>query len=523
MTVLIDDIHKVPAGKILSFADISANSDEFNNIAILIGNKHNNSLLVDNLMLRDSKLLELKTRLRNRNIEYQSYSATSEVIRSLRSMDVANDAINDVSQAEKVVWNLIEDAVKQKTSDIHIETRGGYCDVFFRIDSLRVKQKTISKQTAESICNILYQIYADSSSKDVTWSADSVKDASINYVTKDNKQVQIRFNSAPIYPSGNFQIVTRLLIHHDLPSIAQIGYSSGQVLELEEMMLGAQGAILLVGPTNSGKTTSLHSIATRIQEVRGENIKLVSVEDPVEYVITGACQMGVSSGRKSLQNTEGSVYGQLMKATLRQDADVVMLGEVRDEEAGRIMKDLSLAGRKILSTLHASDAMAAFMRLREIGVPENILFMKGFLSGVIYQRLIPKICPDCSLNYEQAIEKKYITEGLQSRLAGVLEIDEFELIRFRNRDGCECSTCNSKGTVGLTVASEFLPTSTPLLSAIKEGEFETAFQIWNNFSHLQHDRFGVRAVSHALTKVLQGVVDPHDVEISIGLIKGENL
>jgi type II secretory ATPase GspE/PulE/Tfp pilus assembly ATPase PilB-like protein len=295
--------------------------------------------------------------------------------------------------------------------------------------------------------------------------------------------------------------------------LEEVGYTASQCEQIEEMLVGATGLVLLVGPTNSGKSTSIQSFIQRIYQRRGALIKLVTVEDPVEYLVNSACQMAVPRGRKELQDGHGSIYNTLLTATLREDPDVVMIGEVRGPESALAVKDLVLAGRKILSTLHAYEAFATYARLREMGVPESLLTMRGFISGIIYQRLVPTLCAHCAMPLQAGLEQGLIRGGLHRRLSGLVLPDDSD-IRLRHPQGCP--QCDFKGIVGRTPCAEVLVPDEEFLSHMRLHEESAARAAWQSRSASRVAGYGAGVISHAVEKMCQGLVDPRDIEVQIG-------
>jgi type II secretory ATPase GspE/PulE/Tfp pilus assembly ATPase PilB-like protein len=415
---------------------------------------------------------------------------------------------------------LIEEAIHKCTSDIHIETRGSYAQVYFRIFGERVEQAPMSKATATDICNALYTVHGDADNKSVAWNPKVVQSTAIEYKSKSGKHVQLRFESGPIYPAENFQCVMRVLVMDEqtIRPLEDIGYTPQQVEAIEEMLLGAQGLVILVGPTNSGKSTSMQAFLQRTRERRGDTIKIETVEDPVEYIIPGACQMGVPRGRTELMDSAtGSIFTTFLKSTLRHDPDVVMVGEVRDQESAESVKNQVLAGLKVVTTLHVFEVFAVFTRLRELGVPPSVLFMHNFISGVIYQRLVPVVCPHCAISVGEAMKQGRLRNTTFERLSRVVDLHS-DNVRVR---GVGCRHCNYAGIIGRTPCAELLVPDDILLGMLSRGDETGARQYWLSREELNVDGRGVTAVAHAIQKMRQGMLDPTDIEKFLGKLVAE--
>jgi len=350
---------------------------------------------------------------------------------------------------------------------------------------------------------------ADNSSKEVKWQYDKALDTVINYQSEAGQMVQLRFASSPIYPDKSFQIVLRILVmdSKNAISLQKVGYTDPQSSIIEEMLVGSQGLVLLVGPTNSGKSTSMQAMAKRIMQMRGPTIKVETIEDPVEYIISGAAQMPVGPN---------AAFNDLLKATLRHDPDVLMVGEIRDAVSADAVKNIVLAGRKVLATLHVYEAMAAFQDLRRSVYPKIVLYMKGFIEGVVYQRLLPVLC-SCAIPWEDALSAGMIDEGVAQRVQRTFLVSEHNL-RVHNSEGCELCRSHLPGYKGRTVCAEIVRPDERMLDALRRGDQESARAQWLSQTFL-NTGFGNSALGHALLLMSQGLVDARDVESQVSIIK----
>lgn len=424
---------------------------------------------------------------------------------------------------EKLITTIVDQAELRKASDIHIETRGDKADIFFRVNGLRVFYANIVKSTAQGIGRVLYGVHADAGSKDVTWTIQDVADSSIEWTSSAGTKLQLRFSSSPIHPFGNFHIVIRVLSSQaKVPPIKSLGYSSEQEDLLDIMSSGSNGIVLMCGPTNSGKSTGLQSLIGRLFERRGAEIKIITVEDPVEYLIPGACQIPVARKRTAQQDpTTGSAFTTFLRGTLRQDPDVVLVGEIRDLDSAVVTRDLILAGRKVFATLHANSALWAFVRLREIGLPWEVLTMPGFIAGICYQRLLPVLCPKCSVKAtDPGSEIGGMTEELTHRLQFVVDYGSDD-VRVRGK-GCE--HCKETGVIGRTTVAEFVLPDRTLLGLLSERRFLDAERHWragaSSFSR-SDKRACITVLQHAIEKMKQGILSPVDIENQIGVITSD--
>lgn len=461
---------------------------------------------------------DIKQRAKRTAVPVTLLPAEKEVVQALHEssgVDAQGDSgqsKEEESSVEKLVDAIFNQACEMSVSDVHIECRSTHAEVFFRVFGQRILKRSISREAALGIAGLLFDVRADHGAKtSVKWSPDEPIDGVIDHKDASGRSVQVRFASAPIYPRGCFQLVCRLLKMdpRSAPSFNLLGYTPQQTDHVEEMIIGAQGLVLLVGPTNSGKSTTMQALARRIFEVRGSTIKIESIEDPVEYIIPGATQMPVGTRAD---------FASLLKSTLRHDPDVLLVGEVRDTESADSIKNIVLAGRKVLATLHAYDAMAAWARLVNIGVPPDVLYMSGFVSGIVYQRLLPKLCPHCATPYEGSRDS--LPDALVQRIERVLVMGSCDL-KIHNPKGCPHCVGGAPGYKGRSVCAEYVVPDHAMLEALREGRHQAAKTQWMRSA--SDTGFGPTALAHALKIMGEGLADPRDVESQIGIIRAPQM
>lgn len=443
--------------------------------------------------------------------------ATADVIRILneRNIKTSSDSTLSATEVELAARQLLMDAERRGTSDIHIETRNDHVEVYYRIHGKRMRMGDLSIKRSEAICNFLYNWKSTDSSRGTGWNKGDVQDTNFGFEMEgDHGMLNVRFHSAPIHPQGNYQGVMRLLrpasSSGGFRPLSLIGYTEDQATEIMEMIGGGSGIVLIVGPTNSGKSTTMQSAVDAVREIRGRTIKVSTIENPVEYEMVGACQMAASSEE----------FDKYLKASLRQDPDVVVVGEIRDQLAAETTKNLVLAGHKIFSTLHVYEAPAAFSRLMQLGVSRGLISMPGFISGIVYQRLVPVVCPHCSYRYKDIAGNGMLSEALERRLGRTINVDEDD-VRFIRDGGCE--HCDFLGVVGRTPCAEVLKPDSHYLDLVRREDDAGAKEYW--LSQLGA-RIGLNssptALSHAKFKMRQGLVDARDVESELSLLTSEH-
>ena len=253
------------------------------------------------------------------------------------------------------------------------------------------------------------------------------------------KEYDVRVSSFPTIHGETF--VLRLLVRDCPFTFERLGYRPSERAAVKRM-LAKPGLVLITGPTGCGKSTTLACfllmLATRSRHI-------VTIEDPVEYIVSGTDQLSLpSDGRLR--------FADALRSVLRQDPDILMVGEIRDEETARTAVRAAITGRLLLSTLHTSDAAAAIPRLRDLGIRDG--FLADALSGVIAQRLVKRLCPHC--------RGPYMTDAKEASRLGLPEGTTL----FR---AAGCERCGGRGTVGRTAVHEVLEVSDRIRDGIRKG------------------------------------------------------
>lgn len=446
--------------------------------------------------------------------------ATVDTIRAVHDKEVATSDAGtyQVTEVQAEVRALLLQAEKKGASDIHIETRNHTSDIFFRIHGIRRKQRSIAPAKLDQFMSVLWNFEStDAARGGGTWNKNAIQDTSFNVNDENSKALlfNVRFHSAPIHPAGNFKCVLRILRPASntggTRKLEAVGYLPHHLKQINEMVVGGSGIILVVGPTNSGKSTTLQSLAERFYDINGSHISLTTIENPVEYEIKRATQMQATS-----ENFE-----KYLMASLRQDPDAVIVGEIRNEAAATTTRDLGLAGHKIMTTLHVYEAAGAFERLSNLGVDLQVLTMPGFISGVIYQRLCPVICPHCHISWSEArkIPSFFADPDIIERVETVTDMDQ-HMVFLRSETGCEF--CEHTGVIGRTPLAEVLVPDETFLEHVKARDFLAAKRHWKKASTPVASDLNCTVLSHGIYEMRKGRIDPRDVEKNIGLLRLES-
>lgn len=350
--------------------------------------------------------------------EYSSQRNLQEEVTEQEAEDVTN------APMVRLVNTIITQAAKTKTSDIHIEPFEKHVRIRYRIDGELREVMTSPKNTHSAITTrIKIMGKMNISERRIP------QDGRVEVVI-DNMPIDMRISVLPTVFGE--KIVIRLLDRGNVVvSKDQLGFTPHNLDRLNKMLQVPEGIILVTGPTGSGKTTTLYTVLREFNQV---NRNIITVEDPVEYRMEGINQVQVN-------NKAGLTFASGLRSILRQDPDIVMVGEIRDSETAQIAIRAAITGHVVLSTLHTNDTASSLARLVDMGIEPYLVATATV--GIIAQRLVKKICPKCGAAYSPTdVERRSLNLG---------PMDATTL-----RKGAGCNACNHTGYLGRTAIHEVL-------------------------------------------------------------------
>ncbi len=378
--------------------------------------------------------------------ELTAKDSISEIIGDLRSEDapeMIQDAMGDVDENDSTVVRLanqvIVDAYRARASDIHVEPYGSAKDTMirYRIDGQCIEYQRIPGAYRRAIVARLKIM----SMLDIA-ERRKPQDGKIKFKLPDAREIELRVATIPT-SGGNEDIVMRILAASEPIPIDKLGMTDRNLREIKGIAAKPYGLILVVGPTGSGKTTSLHSVLGHINK---PDRKIWTAEDPVEITQYGLRQVQV-------QPKIGFTFAAAMRAFLRADPDIIMVGEMRDEETASTGIEASLTGHLVFSTLHTNSSVETVIRLLDMGLdPFNFA---DALLGIMAQRLVRRICEKCKESYHP--DRVEFDE-----LASAYGKEEFEKLGHKHDDGFTlyrgkgCANCNNTGYRGRAGIHELL-------------------------------------------------------------------
>jgi len=416
--------------------------------------------------------------------DFENVDTTSDDIIEVESdlLDFIRNSQDLLSNEEsapvvKLVNSLFFQAIKKGASDIHIETLEKKGEVRLRVNGALKKHLDIDKNiTGLVISRIKVISNLDISEKRVP--QDGRTQVSISGNTLD-----IRVSVLPTY-HGERVVMRLLMTSESIPTLQTLGFSDDITNDLNRLLTHPHGMILVTGPTGSGKSTTLHAC---LQHIATPDKNIITVEDPVEYNAENVNQIQV--------NTKvGLTFAAGLRSILRQDPDIIMVGEIRDAETADIALRSALTGHLMLSTLHTNDATSAISRLMDMGIEDFLL--TSTLLGVLAQRLTRKLCTDCKV---------------ATPLAPTV-LDELSLPDTVYFKAVGCTECDFTGYKGRQAVGELFVMDDKVKEMMKEGLNDHQIRI-------EMKKNGMKTIADRLTEMLIAGDTSYEEAIRIGIME----
>ena len=360
----------------------------------------------------------------------------------------------------KLLQTVFEDATQARASDIHIEPQERRLQIRFRIDGvLHLQTEADSKIASAVVLRLKLMSGLDISEKRMP------QDGRFHIKVR-NAAIDVRISTMPTQ-YGESVVMRMLNQGSGILGLENIGIPEGMLAKVREVIQRPSGMVLVTGPTGSGKTTTLYAA---LNELNTEERKIITVEDPVEYRLPGINQVQVN---EKIELT----FDRVLRSALRQDPDVVLVGEMRDEKTVETGLRAAMTGHMVFSTLHTNDAVSTPVRLLDMGAPRYMVALS--LQLVIAQRLLRVICESCTEDY-QPLPGEH--EWLRSELGD--QVDQ-----FKYKHGRGCSHCNGTGFVGRTGVYEMLEMTKPVVEAANNDDVR-------QFMKIAREQIGRRTLRH---------------------------
>lgn len=407
-----------------------------------------NIINIEDIKLESRKNVEIvlatKVQINNAIEQYMSRCSAEKAVEdyykenllsgNLKVLEEIDDKNIINSPVVRLINSLIRQALKMDSSDIHIEPLKDRIRVRFRIDGELQEIISYSKQTQSAILTRI-KIIAGMNIAESRLPQDGRIEIKI-----DDFTIDLRIS---VFPTVYGEKIVMRILNRDnfLKPKEELGFTNYDINIFESIIKFQNGVILIVGPTGSGKTTTLYSVLNDLNNI---NKNIITIEDPVEYKLEGVNQVQVNA-------KAGLNFASGLRSILRQDPDIIMIGEIRDEESAEIAIRSAITGHLVVSTLHTNDAPSTIIRLQDMGIKPYLL--NAALRGVVAQRLVKKICRSCKY--------KYIANAYENEL---LEIDG----KVALWKGKGCPKCHNTGYCGRIAIYEIMKVDESIRNVISK-------------------------------------------------------
>lgn len=422
--------------------------------------------------------------------------STANIIKDFIAEFEKQDALKDhsaadqnLSRQQKILRNLISEAFRETTSDIHLEVRKNYTNIRFRrfgiLEQVFKWTDTMGREVAAVAFN-------NESEQAVENFNPTKSQNAIIETTVDGTKLRIRVATIPCYEG--FDMVMRILREESqtLVNLAELGYTPQQINLLEEAIRKPSGAIIVAGPTGSGKSTT---IASCLQKLPIDK-KIYTVEDPVEYKVDNATQISINTDKNS------DDYGRMLRAIMRMDPDVMVIGEIRDAITANIMVHAAITGHLVFTTIHTKRAVNIILRLIDMGVSSMTLSDPSLMVALVAQRLIPTVCPACCIPLLKSDRHAPYLKKWKSILGDPSKIN------VRNVSS-NCPECHGTGIQGRTSAAEVIWIDENTLEFIQKNNMLEWLKYLKKRSWQSMD-------DRMIQLIQEGKCDPLDIEDNVG-------
>lgn len=411
--------------------------------------------------------------LRTINKFYDLDEGVRELINEAPAEIQEEKITNEDSPVVKLVNQILQNAVQQRASDIHVDPQETKVLLRYRVDGVLRTERALPK-SMQGVLTARIKIMAN---LDITESR-IPQDGRIK-VNLEAHHIDLRVSTLPtVYGE---KIVMRVLdLGSSLNNLSQLGFNHVNFNKFKNLIKKPTGIVLITGPTGSGKSSTLYAA---LNHLNSEHVNIITIEDPVEYQLEGINQIQVNSN-------VGMTFAKGLRAILRQDPNIIMVGEIRDRETADVAVRASLTGHLVLSTLHTNDSLGTITRLIDMGVEPFLV--ASSLSGVVAQRLVRRVCRDCGQLQEPTVRE------LEIFAKRGISVDKV------NR-GKGCGTCNMTGYKGRVAIHELLVLNDDMKRAIMNRESYTTLR------ELAIKYETIFLIDDGLLKVQQGLTTTEEI------------
>ncbi len=406
---------------------------------------------------------------------YDEDEGIEELLGDLNDTDIRkDDKITDQdSPIVKLVNQILSNAVSQRASDVHLDPHETKVMIRYRVDGVLRTERTLPK-SMQSVLAARIKIMANLDITEYRIPQDGRMKINLDF-----HPVDLRVSTLPTVFGE--KIVMRILdLGSSLNDLNRLGFNNLNMQRFKTMIEQPAGIVLITGPTGSGKSSTLYAA---LNELNTEEVNIITIEDPVEYQLEGVNQIQVNTN-------VGMTFAAGLRSILRQDPNIVMVGEIRDKETVEIAIRASLTGHLVLSTIHTNDSLSTVTRLMDMGVEPFLI--ASSVSGIVAQRLVRRVCRDCGENHQPTKREIEIFAKRGMKIDSV-------------KRGKGCSSCNMTGYKGRIAIHEILVLNDEMKRVIMNGESFTKLR------ELAIKHRTVFLIDDGLLKVKQGLTSTEEV------------
>lgn len=415
---------------------------------------------------------QVATLVKAKGLTPQAKKVNQLELERIRDLEIDNSNSFEKASESVLIKDIITAAIDLKASDIHLFAWREQARICFRSYGILGQPSRVSHALSERICRLI------GSKCNAQFSPNEPYDGRFS-ITIEQRSFTVRVNSEPS-PRGP-KIVMRLFDPQALIPFDKLGYYAVQEQQILETHEAPEGLFLASGPTNSGKTMVIHALLARVPE----EYAILTMEDPVEYMLPNAHHTPMTVDRLSRQEEMDYTQG-VIRGTVRQDPDLLFMGEIRDQLSADLVLSASLQGKRVYATIHTGSLEDAKERLVDTGIPEKAFKRPSFLRCIVNQLLAPKLCEYCKLDDLADRDTGYFKEIFNNRA------------RYRNKKGCRY--CNS-GYRGRLLIAEVMPVDENNFHLLRDADY-IAMKAYLREQGIY------RKEDVAIDKVMQATLDP---------------
>ncbi|WP_231502455.1 GspE/PulE family protein [Herbaspirillum sp. RV1423] len=495
-----DNIQDVNSADVISNAGVFQAGEEEKKLLCLLADGR---LLVVAGQNLNPHVLSYQGRLERMGRKFHVVHTTIEVIRRINQNGsfLLADRHQEHSMMQVTAKDMLTKACRARASDVHLRVKRNCTEIFFRIHNDLVPAGGQTREYGERLLATLYG--AMTSVSDSSYKPTERQDASI--ADRDKLPPELYGVRIATVPTNEGTVMVLRLLYNDAGDnidLRPLGFTDAHAAALQQLKEQPVGMNIISGPTGSGKSTTLQRVLSGEIIEAGGKMHVLTIEDPVEYPIEGAVQTSVTNA--GTEEERSRLFAAAISNAMRLDPDVIMIGEVRDKASAQNALRASMTGHQVWTTVHANSALAIMDRLVDLGLPVNLVADHTVVTGLVSQRLVKLLCPDCKLSL--ATHQDQVAPAVLARIKQSISPTLERMCIM----GAGCPTCSHHGTIGRTVVAEIIIPDDQFFRYVRLGEKTQAINYW------LRELGGRTMLDHAIEKVAAGLIDPRMAEKVVG-------